>query len=481
MIGGRRILANTSFLLGASIFNLIISLLTTTIVARSIGPDLYGRYTFGLNFILIFSVLSNFGLESLYIREAARDQANLALIGDIFRIKMFLAFATALATIGASYLLDYPVATLEVICILAIGQIFQILSESLLSVHRAMERMEIPALASILFRVISAAVIVASVYSGVGFYGVVSAYTASNVLVFLWVAFITRLHIPVRLPPGFAQRAFVLIRRGAPFYQSALLAMFYTKISVILLAKFASESEMGFYMAGLTLVETLYFIPTAFITAVFPAFSRIYGKSSHLLQQSYGRIVKYLMILTAAIVVGTLFVTDEVIALIFGQQFMPAAPVLRILIFTWAFTFFSQVLSTLLFSIGKERIQVRLTVFACLTNLALTWVLLVQVGYLGAAVASVLTETLVVVATATVLWRLGYRIQPVRFVLQLTLALTVMAVAVWFLLEIHVVVAIMAGGGAFLLGLFVFRVFDETDRRFLEAVTTRSSRIEQGD
>lgn len=59
MIGGKRILTNTVFLMVSSVINLGGSLITTAMIARSIGPELYGRYTFALSYILLFSVLAN--------------------------------------------------------------------------------------------------------------------------------------------------------------------------------------------------------------------------------------------------------------------------------------------------------------------------------------------------------------------------------------------------------------------------------------
>ena len=87
MLGGRKIASNTFCLLLASLFNMGVAIVTTSIIAKSIGPGLYGKYTFGLNYILLFSVLSNFGLESIFIREAASDKKNLQQIKNIFNIK----------------------------------------------------------------------------------------------------------------------------------------------------------------------------------------------------------------------------------------------------------------------------------------------------------------------------------------------------------------------------------------------------------
>ena len=473
MIGGRKIAVNTLLLVAASVLNLAISLFTTTIIARSIGPELYGRYTFGLNFVLIFSVFANFGLESLFIREAARDRTNLALIGDIFGLKIVLAFATSLLTVGASFALRYPPQTRTVVAVLALGLFFQILGESLLSVHRAMERMQIPALASTLFRLIGAGIIAFSVFGGIGFYGIVAAYTIANGAIFLWALAITRRHLPRWVLAGFPGRAAVLIRGGMPFFQSAVLTMVYAKINILILSKFSTEGEMGYYLSGLNLVENLYFVPTAFVTSIFPAFSRVCGVSPDALRAAYRKITKYLLVLAVATACGTLLVAEPVISLIYGRAFLPAVPVLRILIFLWVFTFFSQTQSTLLFSIGQERVQVRIMAAACVINLLSNLVLISRFGYLGAAAASVLTEAAVVVLVSTVLWRHGYRFYPDGAVLRLVLAAAAMALVVRSLLAYNLGAAIAAGAAVYLGGLLLFRVVNAEDLALLRSAVSR--------
>ncbi len=159
MIGGKKILQNTLLLTLSSVVNLVISIATTSIIARSIGPELYGRYTFSLTYILMFSVLANFGLESLFIREAARDRVNLAFIKDIFHLKIILAIVTIGTLLFSAHILNYNSEIISVLYILCCGLFFQILSESLLSVYRSVEKMHVTAFFSTFFRIVSAIVI----------------------------------------------------------------------------------------------------------------------------------------------------------------------------------------------------------------------------------------------------------------------------------------------------------------------------------
>jgi len=473
MIGGKKIALNTFFLILSSLFNVSISLFTTAIIARSIGPDLYGRYTFGLTYILMFSVFANFGLESLFIREAARDKGNIGIINDIFHLKIILSVFTIVSIIVSAHLLNYPSATIDVLYILCTGLFFQILSESLLSVYRSIEKMHITAFFSTLFRVFSAIIIAIAVYSGIGFLGIVSAYSIGNALVFggVFLSFYRDfkvLHLHISLSKWVA-----LIKQGIPFYLSALLTMFYTKINIIILSKFVSDKEMGFYMAALNLIENLYFIPTAFNTSIFPAFSRLYGSSFEALRKAYSKMTKYLIILTVAVSVGTILVSEKIVLLIYGQEFMPAVPALKILIFLWVLTFFSNTQSSLLFSIQKERTQVKIMVIACFVNIILNYVLIKSYGYLGAAYASVLTEAVVVILITVALWRLQFRWTPDFYLLRLIVVAFVMILSVRFLLQFNIIIAVAGGAVSYAASLFLLKVFDGDDIFHMKSLIRR--------
>jgi O-antigen/teichoic acid export membrane protein len=475
VIGGKKIAMNTFFLLLSSIFNAVISIVTTSIIAKSIGPELYGKYTFSLSFIYIFSVLANFGLESFFIRETARNHANIAIIADIFHLKILLAIFTIISIILSAHILGYPSETILVIYILCAGLFFQILSESLLSVYRSIEKMHVTSLFSTLFRVLCAIIVIAAVYSGIGFYGIVSAFSIGNALIFAGVLIVfCREFNALRLSLALS-KWLPLFRHGLPFYLSALLTMCYSKINILILSKFVTDREMGFFMAAVNLVENLYFIPTAFNTAVFPAFSRLYGSSFESLQNVFSRIMKYLIILTVAVVSGTILISEEVILLIYGHEFLPAVPLLNILIFMWFFNFFTNTHSSLLFSIQKEAAQVKIMATATILNILLNFILISLYGYVGAAYAASLIEGIVAAILTAALWKLKFRFSPGMYLIKLLPIVLLMALCVNFLLQFNLIAAITCGALLYAGLLFLLRVFDSDDIIFMKSIIKRGT------
>jgi O-antigen/teichoic acid export membrane protein len=470
MIGRKSIAVNTLSLILSSIFNLGISLFIVSILARSIGPELYGRYAFSLNYIMTLSIIAHFGLEPLFIREAARERANLAMINNIFHLKILIGFFTIFCIMSSAYMLAYPPVIIKALYILCIGAFFQILTESLLSVYRAIEKMHITAVSTLLFRVFSAVVIVASIYLDIGFWGIISSYSIACFIVFLIVSamFFKDFNL---LNMSFCISEWIpLLKRGLPFYLISLLTMLYWRINIIILSKTVSEKDLGFYLAALALVESLWFIPNAFVTSLSPVFARLFGSSYDELKKTYRKIMKYFLIITIPMTMGTVLISDDIVRLLYGADFMPAAPVLRVLIFYWALIFFSNTQAALLFSVNREKSQLKLIVIVCVINIALNFSLISSLGYIGSAYASLFSEGILVIMISVILWKLHIRYVPDFALLRLIPAAILMALAVKYLMDINLFVAVAAGALIYTAMLFILHVFDSDDIFYIRSM-----------
>jgi O-antigen/teichoic acid export membrane protein len=308
-----------------------------------------------------------------------------------------------------------------------------------------------------------------------GFYGIVSAFTIGNFLTFLSVLIFFRRDFKLLSLRVAVSRWVKLILRGSPFYFSALLTMLYARIGIVVLSKLVSDREIGFYLAALNLIENLYFVPTAFVTSVFPVFSRLHGTSVDALKKAYAKMMKYLVILTVAVAVGTLLISKEVIEFIYGGEFESAVPIMKILIFLWVLAFFNNIQSTLLFSVKKEMAQVKILMVVVVCNACLNVILISSYGYMGAAFASVATEGIMVVLLTAVLWKMEFRYVPDNCAFRLFVVAGGMAVLVYFMLKMNLIMAVIGGAVSYVGLLFALRVFDEEDMLFMRAIVLRRS------
>lgn len=473
-IGAKRIATNAFLLSLSSVMNLVISLVTTSLIAKSFGPEQYGKYTFGLAYIMVFTVLANFGIESLFVREAARDPTNVhELVMDVFHLKLILALLTVVTVVVSVNLLNYPETTVHVIYVLSVGLFFQIMSSSLLAVYRSQERMAVIALFNVVFRLVTAVFIVASVFSGIGLMGVVASYSVGCFVVFVGNVAIFRRDFgdfQWKLHPS-AWRD--LITRGRAFYLSALFGTVYLRLNLFILSKMETEVNLGYYMAAWTLVETLYVFPEAVTGALFPAFSRLYGSSIEALEKVYVKMVKYILIISAAGCAGCIMVGDEVLLLIFGEKFNNSVPILNVLIFVWAIGFLSNMMGWLLYAIKKEATHVKVMGIGCVFNFLLNLILIDRFGYIGSAFAMIFAESFLVISMALVLWNVNLRIRFDWKWLRLAAALASMVLTVKVLMSFNVVVQVAGGAATYLLTLYLCGVLDRDEVSVLRSLVQR--------
>jgi len=393
---------------------------------------------------------------------------------------MHLKFGLSLLTVGvivvSAKLLNYPESTLHVIYVLSIGLIFQILYMTLISVYKSLEKMFVVALFSVTFRVITAIMIVGSIYFGMGLMGIIWTFMLGNALIFLAACVYFYKDYKIFYIKVNINKWVSLIAGGIPFYLSALLSMVYFKINIIILSKMQGELEIGYYMAAATLVETLYFVPEAVTTSIYPAFSRIYGISIEALKKTYSKMMKYVIIITVAVCVGCILVGDKILLLIYGERFQNSVQILNILILWWVFMFISTIMSTLLFAINKEKYQVRVMGIACVINVVLSVSMIGNYGFIGAAYALTITEATTILILAFILWQNHIMYIPDWTIARLAGVLLAMVFTVKALSNVHVVVEIAAGAITYLAFLFIMRIFDSEDLVYIKSFVKRGAK-----
>lgn len=83
--GFMRYFANTSWLFGEKILRIIVGLFVGIWVARYLGPERFGLFSYAQSFVGLFSAIATLGLDGIVVRE---------LVKDIIGFKCELAFNT---------------------------------------------------------------------------------------------------------------------------------------------------------------------------------------------------------------------------------------------------------------------------------------------------------------------------------------------------------------------------------------------------
>ena len=90
---GRTIIKNNLVLNSSHILSKLINLALVLILTRMLGPSGFGIFTFAFAYVILFMMLGSMGINSLLIRDIARNKAEInSFLGISIPIILFLSF-----------------------------------------------------------------------------------------------------------------------------------------------------------------------------------------------------------------------------------------------------------------------------------------------------------------------------------------------------------------------------------------------------
>jgi len=160
----RRIAKNTTVLLTAQGISLLLLLFYAMYAARYLGPANYGIINFAIAFTGIFSILADFGLQQITVRDVSRNKAlALKYITNVSLLKLILAIVTYGLIALTINLLGYPLETVQVVYLIGLSVVFSAMSGVVYAITQAYERMELQAIGQIIGALISVCLVIVAV------------------------------------------------------------------------------------------------------------------------------------------------------------------------------------------------------------------------------------------------------------------------------------------------------------------------------
>ena len=470
----QKIAKNTTVLLTSQVLSYILAFFYMMYIARYLGPASFGILSFALAFISIFAVFSNLGLDILTVREVARDRSlAMKYLSNVSLIKIILVAITCGLIILTINLLGYSEETTRVVYLLILYLICQSFTQMICSIFQAFEHMEFIAIG----RVLNATLILCGAIIAIKYnftvVGFASLYIVSGIIV-LGYSFVTIKLKFINQALVSAKKAFEFdwsfwkptIKEALPFGLTGMFGLIYTHIDSVMLSAIQGDAVVGYYNAAYKLVLVLLFIPSISGTAIFPSMSKYYSILKVTVKSGIEKYFKYMIILGIPIGIGTTLLAKRFIVLAFGFEYLYSITALQILIWTAVLTFAGAPFVKLLESANKQGIVARVSGICMIVNIILNLLLIPEYSYIGASVATVITEIVLVFSIIIIAHRIGYGIpleRLIRYILKVAVASLVMAVFIWnfqyLKLYLLLPLAILTYSGV----LFIIKGFDKED------------------
>lgn len=455
----KRLVNNIGVLLVSKGFNVLLSLVTISLVARYLSVELFGKYSFAMDFVFVFVAIIKLGLSQIITRQIAQHKSRAgADISAVIYIRIFVALLCTVIVVMINSVLDLSrEAEIAIYLALASEIIFSFVSLST-DVFVAFERAKYVPLIMITNRIFVVAGIFSVVYMDAGFYSLIIVSIIVNFLAAIAGVYLT-LKKFVRIDLSFDMgRIKYFLREAYPVAIAAFLIEMSFRMDSFFLKGMADYNEVAFFGVPLKIVSRLMFLSFAVTEAVLPVFSKFYQSSKDDLVMVFGKVLKLLNVLVFPICAFIIFSSREIIVFVFGDKFIPSIPSLQL--FMPVYLCFSLVIlmGNVLISMNRQRLVAFTMLLGIVVNAFLDILLIPSYGHVGASLAKAISFS------AMLLFIMGFVVKnlgPFRIHENMLKPLfnTLLAFLVAsYIKDFNYVLSIAGGVTSYVLGLYVFKI-----------------------
>ena len=175
----------------------------------------------------------------------------------------------------------------------------------------------------------------------------------------------------------------------------------YTMVDTTMLTFLGNPEVVGYYSNAIKTVKVLVSLITSICVVLLPRLSYYFGIGQlGICEDIVNRTIKVLIFFLLPCFAGFFLVTDSIVPVLFGNDFLPAVTTTRILSFLIPVLGFSSLFGTqILLTFNKESNLLISTMVGAAINITLNTLLIPRLLQNGAAIASVASELVVTILT----------------------------------------------------------------------------------
>ncbi len=389
-----RIAKNSLVQIIAGVVNKIFGVVLIIYAARQLGLDGFGQYSFVLSMHAIFFIVTDFGLGTLITRDLCREpKQESRYFVNVLAMRVLLSLIAAGGMVGTVALLGHSSEVVILTAITALSLAFTSNVDTCNAVFFARQRMEIPALVSVAANTIRVAASLGALAAGAGVMTLLGIFTlaaAVHFVIILWMLlFFTR---PIfSLDKIFWKK---MIKEAYPLALANLFSVIYFRIDTVMIASLKGQEAVGYYSAAYRLLEFTMILPAYYCGAIFPVISAAYKTNHQRFMLIYRRSLKYLIVVSLPLALGTAALAPEIINILYGPAYAASIPLLPILMWTLVLISANSISGPFLIAMGRQQIVARLILMGMIFNIIMNAFAIPRFGIQGAAWVTLVSEVI---------------------------------------------------------------------------------------
>jgi O-antigen/teichoic acid export membrane protein len=474
--------------IGRNIFSLVLSrvlsgvilFLIYTRLVQYLGPDQAGQYGLLASYLTVFSFFVDIGMSQLVIKKISEDKTHTAkYLSNFFTIQVVLAILFMLIMDAFVFFADYPQALKNALYITGLGLVTSSLSLPFRAVTIAFQKLTVNAQINFLNALINAGMMALAIAfrQNIFFLAFISvAVGVFNILVYGILVHRKFTPFKFEIDRQFIKQLFIWT---FPFTLLTLFSI-YNRIDGLLLPHLRNFTENGYYSAAYKFWDVLAAIPGFIGITLYPFFAESMSREAvDDVKKGLEIYTRYMIALGIPMSVGTFMLSKELTLSFFGQDFLPAAPALWILVVAVSVLFIYTPANSLMIA-KLTKTATKITGVNLVFNIAANLIFIPIFGFVAAAVVTLGSELIQMFGYSIAINKSIVKYNFFRYFIKPAIAGGTMAIVIYFMRGMNLWLVIVAAALAYGVVLILSKFFHSEDFvLFKAAVKLRAHKGEE--
>lgn len=382
--------------------NMLLPLVTSPILARRLGAESIGTYSYVYSISYYFIIIATLGMFQYGTREIAQVREDRNKLNERFSELLFSQIL--IGTIVLICFLTY-IALFSKFPLLFLIETVNFLGSSLLLINwlfSGLEEFQTIAIKTMIIRIIGVILIVYCVQSPKDlpvYFLIMSAEPLAGAFVYIYLA-----RSKVRIVKFRLSAILPHIKGMSLLFVPVLTTYLYSSMDKVMIGQMSTMTQLGFY-ENATKALIARNLATALSTVLIPRMSNLLGKNDNKQFESLlNKSLDAVFLLTVAFGFGTAAVSTVFSVVFWGDGFSQCGPLIMIMSLTIPAYGITYVINNQYLVPAKmERIYIWATTAGVVVNFIFNAVLIPKYAAMGAAVATLITQFIVLIVECFVI------------------------------------------------------------------------------
>jgi O-antigen/teichoic acid export membrane protein len=406
------VLKNTLVQTGARTVTALSKYAGYIMIVRFFGAERFGEFSLILTLLALAETVLDFGYGDIMTRELCQHPARRLRLLTVLNTTKIIQIVVVYALLAGLLLaLGYPGQIVQATLVAGIELVFFGGILVYRTIFKTDLKMERDAFADVVGTFVFLILLAVLCHRRAGLVWIYAAFVAGRMIYFAVLHFFGRREFNVLTTPCDTREVGSRFVTALPFGLCLFTAVLFNSQDMVMLSKMDTLRSVGLYSVAYRFVYPIIAIAVALMSALFPILSAYWGRSMDKLAALYQQGINTTIILAGAVFCG-IEPSARFLTGLWGPEAVEATLALQILGAAIVVLYISSTVGPMFIVIGRRWLALAFGCFGVLLNFTLNLILIPRYSYIGAAVATILTEICLMCPAFYVVQRaIGYRLQ----------------------------------------------------------------------